>query len=261
MGKNKTLNSNIWSDTWFENLNVSEKMTWMYLLTNEKNNMLGIYEISIRKIAFETGIQNSTIEKTLAKFTKEQKIIYTDNYIILINFIKYQSYNPNMKKSAINTFNNLPSKIKDDCKILDTKDIAKGWQSLYKALGNSFGMLRKIEIEIEIESEIESEIEVKSEIEDVYKVLFKKINSEKKLSEDFKKLILTWLKYKSEKGQAYKETGMRTLIKGLLKDSNNNIEAATEMIEYSMKNNYAGIFAQNKSNKSTKSHIQHDTDF
>lgn len=92
-----------------------------------------------------------------------------------------------------------------------------------------------------------------------YIVLFEKLNLEFKLSKEFSEQILLWLKYKSEKGQSYKETGMKTLIKGLLKDSNNEIETAKQMIEYSMKNNYSGIFKQNLTNKSKI--IKHDTDF
>jgi len=42
---------------------------------------------------------------------------------------------------------------------------------------------------------------------------------------------------------------MRALIKSLLKDSNNNIEIATNMINNSIKNNYSGIFKSNITEK------------
>lgn len=91
-----------------------------------------------------------------------------------------------------------------------------------------------------------------------YIKLFEKVNLEFKLNNEFENLILTWLKYKSEKNQSYKETGLKTLIKGLLKDSNNNIELARDMIENSMKNNYAGIF---KVNAKQNNRLKHDTDY
>lgn len=62
------------------------------------------------------------------------------------------------------------------------------------------------------------------------------------LPDKFDQLILEWLKYKSEKGQSYKETGLNVLIKTFLKDSNSDYNTAREMLDYSMSKNYSGLF-------------------
>ena len=79
-----------------------------------------------------------------------------------------------------------------------------------------------------------------------YASLFDKVLKEENLQlpEGFYELILEWLKYKSEKGQTYKETGLKNLIIKLMNDSGGNYDAAKNMIFYSVSNNYAGLFKE-----------------
>lgn len=53
----------------------------------------------------------------------------------------------------------------------------------------------------------------------------------------------TWLAYKKEKHQTYKPRGLEALKKKLLQLSNGSPEYAKVIVEYSMGNNYAGLFA------------------
>lgn len=52
-----------------------------------------------------------------------------------------------------------------------------------------------------------------------------------------------WLAYKKEKRQTYKPRGLESLKKKLLQLSNGNPEYAKEIVEYSMGNNYTGLFS------------------
>lgn len=52
-----------------------------------------------------------------------------------------------------------------------------------------------------------------------------------------------WLAYKKEKRQTYKPRGLEALKKKLLQLSKGNPEYAKVIVEYSMGNNYAGLFA------------------
>jgi hypothetical protein len=153
MSKLRSLSTSFWTDTWIETLKPPEKLLYIYLITNDKTNMLGVYEISIRKISFDTGITEETIAKALKGFETIGKVKYLFNHIILMNYIKHQNFNGNMKKSAIDTYNNLPNelRIKDIDAITDRNE--KGFETLCKA----FGILRKIEVEIEREPEYEGE--------------------------------------------------------------------------------------------------------
>lgn len=52
-----------------------------------------------------------------------------------------------------------------------------------------------------------------------------------------------WLEYKKEKRQTYKPRGLEALKKKLLQLSSGNPEYAKVIVEYSMGNNYTGLFA------------------
>ena len=52
-----------------------------------------------------------------------------------------------------------------------------------------------------------------------------------------------WIAYKKEKRQTYKPRGLEALKKKLLQLSNGNPEYAKEIVEYSMGNNYTGLFS------------------
>lgn len=69
-----------------------------------------------------------------------------------------------------------------------------------------------------------------------------------------KEALDTWLSYKAEKNQRYKPRGLDALKKKLIQLSNGNPEFAKEIVEYSMANNYAGLFAPKDSNYGKQKH-------
>lgn len=58
-----------------------------------------------------------------------------------------------------------------------------------------------------------------------------------------KEALDMWLAYKKEKRQAYRPRGLEALKKKLLQLSNGNPEYAKVIVEYSMGNNYTGLFS------------------
>lgn len=71
------------------------------------------------------------------------------------------------------------------------------------------------------------------------------ITTEQKQEEYYpcKEALEMWLAYKKEKRQAYKPRGLEALKKKLLQLSSGNPEYAKVIVEYSMGNNYTGLFA------------------
>lgn len=71
------------------------------------------------------------------------------------------------------------------------------------------------------------------------------ITTEQKQEEYYpcKEALEMWLAYKKEKRQTYKPRGLEVLKKKLLQLSNGNPEYAKEIVEYSMGNNYTGLFS------------------
>lgn len=169
MAKLRSINTAIWSDVWFEGLDASQKLLFIYLITNSHNNLIGVYEVSIRKIAFETGLNIETVKKGLEGFGRVGKVLYKDGFIILINFIRHQSYNNNMRKSAVRLFNELPAYIKpNDLQLVDDEEYKKGFQRVLNALQTVRKEEEEVEEEVEVEREEEVEDETKKDIKEKY---------------------------------------------------------------------------------------------
>lgn len=112
MAKRRLLNTKFWSDNYVSNLDPSEKLLFIYLLTNPYTNISGAYEISIKQIALDTGFDKEMVEKILRRFSLDKKIFYLKGYIIVKNFIKHQELNPKVLKGVENEARNLPESIK-----------------------------------------------------------------------------------------------------------------------------------------------------
>lgn len=87
----------MWSDGWFSELELDEKLLWSYFFTNEHTSVAGIYEISIRTMAFETGIGRERVEEIIQKFRQVEKLRYEDGILWIFNMPKYQGANNSPK--------------------------------------------------------------------------------------------------------------------------------------------------------------------
>lgn len=83
------INTRIWNDNWVSHLDPVEKLLFIYLLTNEHTNLSGIYELPLRVIAAETGIDHAMIMKMVIRLSP--KVYYEDGWVIIKNFPRHQS--------------------------------------------------------------------------------------------------------------------------------------------------------------------------
>ncbi len=113
MAKQRYINTRFWSDEWIGTLDPTEKLLYLYLLTNERTTIAGIYELPLKIMAVETGIEMETIGEILRRFKKDKKIIIADSWIRLTNFPKYQDNdNPKIKAGIDNVMSEIPFEIK-----------------------------------------------------------------------------------------------------------------------------------------------------
>ncbi len=270
MSKLRSVSTSFWSDPFIEDLTPNEKLLFLYLITNDKTNMLGIYEVSIKKISFDTGLNKDVIEKALKEFERLSKVKYIKNHIVLVNFMKHQNYNTNMKKSAIDIYNELPNELKNKELSISKDNPLKGFESLL----NHYGMVPKVEYEEEEEIELEKEgkelflleketkeenlskenpIEIFPQSESVEpgaeerkKVAPKKERSEEKLKmpDDFIEIWEEWKEYRKAK-QFKSYAGLKweqMAVDKLLELSNKNPTIAKLILKQTYENSYQGFF-------------------
>lgn len=169
MDAKRMVNTGVWSDTWFEELECDEKLLWLYLLTNRQTNLIGVYEIGIKRISNETGIEINRLATVMERFANSRKAFHSGKYIVIPNFLRHQTLaNPNMEKSALSLFDSLPDEVKKLLKSIGIDDFG----GLKEPLPNRLETVTKplpnrsvIEKEIERETEREKEKKEKSDFE------------------------------------------------------------------------------------------------
>lgn len=128
MAKLRQIHTKFWSDSFVQSLNQETKLIYLYLLTNEHTNILGIYEITEKTISFESGCDLDSVQKAIDSLSKANKVHYFNNYIILTKFLKYQSLNPKVVKGIEREFAQLSEEIRKY--IISTDSLCIAYDSL-----------------------------------------------------------------------------------------------------------------------------------
>jgi hypothetical protein len=90
----RKIHTTFWTDPFVEELTQEQKLFYLYLITNTKTKQSGIYEISKRYIAYETGFSVKEVNDLLLFFENNGKIEYSaeTNEIMICNWNKF-NYN------------------------------------------------------------------------------------------------------------------------------------------------------------------------
>lgn len=220
--KLRSVNTKFWDDGFVVDLTPTEKLLFLYLITNPLTKLVGIYEISLKRIAFDTGLNQQQIEKGFERFEKVRKAFFVDGWIILPNWLKNQNLNSNMKIAVIKEFNELPKQLIVNLINNENKTVSNG----YETISNALAMYRKVEDEDEVE------IEDKYEDEKIFnfKKELLKLGVEKKIAED-------WLTVRKNKKATNTETALNALI---LKFKESKL-TPNECVKISVENSWAGF--------------------
>jgi len=108
MSSQRPIKDEMWSDSWFYDLDPSEKLVWVFLLTNERQNVAGIYEANIRWICSNTGFDKQVIEQILKRFEDSNKIAVRGGWIVLLNHYKHQSTSPKIEEGIARILKEVP---------------------------------------------------------------------------------------------------------------------------------------------------------
>jgi len=119
-----------WSDPYIRELKSDERMIYIWLFTNEHTSQAGIYSIHESTIAVETGYDQKRICEILSKFSKDNKIVYTDQKILWVkNFLRHQ---PNKSTKVL-------TRIATDLKETNDPDLVQKFLIYYDTLSIPYG--------------------------------------------------------------------------------------------------------------------------
>jgi hypothetical protein len=82
---------------WVQSVDPSEKLLYLYLLTNTLTNIAGVYKIENRRISFDTGFTEEAVKYILEKFEKAGKVYRIGEYIAIPAWPKHQKWEEKIK--------------------------------------------------------------------------------------------------------------------------------------------------------------------
>lgn len=100
----RTIDTATWDDPWVTDLAPPDKLLFFYLLTNRRSTACGAFEITLKAMAFETGMSAQQVKAALPRL--QPKIVWwADHQVIFVrNFYKHQraqSNKDNFRAAAI----------------------------------------------------------------------------------------------------------------------------------------------------------------
>lgn len=113
MSRQRYINTKFWDDSYIIDLDPIEKLLFIYFLSNPLTTIAGIYEISLKRIAFDTGIDKDMVQKIIDRFAVDQRVIYDQGWLFIINFVKHQAINPKIGIGIEETLKTVPQILKD----------------------------------------------------------------------------------------------------------------------------------------------------
>ena len=92
MGIKRIVDTSFWTDGKVDDFSPEDKYFMLYLLTNPFSTQLGIYEISIKQVAFQLGYSMDSVKVLIERFEKNYGIIIfspSTNEIAIKNFLRH----------------------------------------------------------------------------------------------------------------------------------------------------------------------------
>jgi len=111
--KYRQIATNFWEDGYVVDLNNLEKTAFIFLFTNHKVNMVGIYELPDKIISSTIGATLEDLCKIKKKFENDRKYFFYNGWIFINNFSEHNKYSPapNVVKTFLKDFNSIPQEI------------------------------------------------------------------------------------------------------------------------------------------------------
>ncbi len=91
MAEYRTLRMTFWNDPYVEELEPSGRLLYLYLITCPHTTNLGVLEVSVRRMAYETGLKEEEVKRLLAQAEAAGKVVRDGNVLWVVNFVKHQA--------------------------------------------------------------------------------------------------------------------------------------------------------------------------
>lgn len=115
MANFRQIRPEFWADAWVQELSITAKLLYLYLISNSHSNISGLYKITERTISFETGIDGDEVTALLALFREHDKVIHDKQGVMFVkNMLRFHlTGSPRLKmgvRSSVKDISDGPAK-------------------------------------------------------------------------------------------------------------------------------------------------------
>jgi hypothetical protein len=119
--KTRIIHTRFWQDSFVSTLSKTDKLIFIYLLTNDRVSLTGIYELPDKYIKADLEVTQKELDGTKQKLAKNDKIYFLDGWVRIVNHDKYNSYTgEKIEIAKEKEIQSVPSKLMGDRPSIDT---------------------------------------------------------------------------------------------------------------------------------------------
>src|SRR5690606_9388185 len=108
----RQIDTGTWDDPWFAELDPDAKLLFLYLLTNRRSTAAGVFEITLRAMSFETGLDTKRINSALESISSRVEWWPEHQVVWVRNFLRHQAVSPKFYRSAWSEMREMPEDIR-----------------------------------------------------------------------------------------------------------------------------------------------------
>ena len=114
MAFSRKIETKIWRDSWFQKLSKDAKYLFLYLFTNPEVNAAGCYEITLKTISFDTGIEEDKLPQLFIELSERVTYFEQNSIVWVKNFTRYQTLSYKFIIRAIKDISEFPDHIQKE---------------------------------------------------------------------------------------------------------------------------------------------------
>ena len=153
----RSFDDSYWGDPFVQELNKDAKLLFAYLWTNKRCNSAGLYEITPKTIAFETGIGIENLPDLLTHLAEKVTWLKDENLIWVRNFLKHQPKSPQFLKSVADCLSHISSNgvVKEYLDYYGSLGVSIPYQYYIDSVNSGYRDIQEKELEPELDKELE----------------------------------------------------------------------------------------------------------
>ncbi|MDC7221591.1 MAG: hypothetical protein PQJ59_16775 [Spirochaetales bacterium] len=113
MATQRYISTSFWNDPWIQTLDPSEKLLYLYFMTSPLSSISGIYEVTMRRVCFDTGYNEDTTKRIIKRFENDKKLYYCCGFVVIPSWPKHQKWEEKetIKRGIEKHLNTVPKRV------------------------------------------------------------------------------------------------------------------------------------------------------